>query len=80
MWEGYAAGSMRIKEGTLLLMERISKKEGEIPNISGLTIPLRAFTIIQIGIRMPHGQPVEPGSGDSNIREFLSCLADEWPR
>jgi hypothetical protein len=77
---GVSAGSMRIKEGILLLMERISKKEGEIPNISGRAIPLRAFTILQIGIRMPHGQPVEPGSGDPNIRESsLSCASPPVP-
>jgi hypothetical protein len=81
MWEGYAAGSERIRKGLSLMLGRILKREDEISNISRRGIPLRAFTILQIGIRRPHGQPVEPGSGDPNIRESSSSyLADEWPR
>jgi hypothetical protein len=34
---------MRIKEGISLLMERISKKEGTIPNISGRFWPCGPF-------------------------------------
>ena len=81
MWEGDAAGSMRIRKGLSLMLERISKKDDETPNISGRAIPLRAFTILQIRIRKPPEQPVEPGSGDPNIRgSSLSYLADEWQR